>query len=55
MWTPSFDEAGMWRRSYPNAPASLNRPYVAYQYVVAQFGFEWCIRPFAWHEPYVRD
>jgi hypothetical protein len=55
MWTSSFDEAGMWRRSYPNAPVSLNRPYVAYQYVVAQFGFEWRIRPFAWPEPYVRD
>gem|GEM_PF-6543430 len=55
MWTSSFDETGMWRRSYPNAPENLNRPYVAYQYVVAQFGFEWRIRPFAWPEPYVRD
>ncbi|MDT7874282.1 MAG: hypothetical protein RQ859_02765 [Pyrobaculum sp.] len=55
MWTSSFDETGMWRRSYPNAPVSLNRPYVAYQYVVALFGFEWRIRPFAWPEPYVRD
>jgi hypothetical protein len=55
MWTSSFDEAEMWRRSYPNAPVSLNRPYVAYQCVVAQFGFEWRIRPFAWPEPYVRD
>jgi len=55
MWTSSFDEAGMWRRSYPNMPVSLNRPYVAYQYVVAQFEFEWRIRPFAWPEPYVRD
>jgi hypothetical protein len=55
MWTSSFDEAGMWRRSYPNAPVNLNRPYVAYRYVVAQFGFEWRIRPFAWPEPYVRE
>jgi len=55
MWTSNFDEAGIWRRSYPNAPVNLNRPYVAYQYVVAQFGFEWRIRPFAWPEPYVRD
>ena len=55
MWTSDFNEAGMWRRSYPNAPVNLNRPYVAYQYVVADFGFEWRIRPFAWPEPYVRD
>ncbi len=55
MWTSSFDETGMWRRSYPNVPVSLSRPYVAYQYVVAQFRFEWRIRPFAWPEPYVRD
>jgi hypothetical protein len=57
MWTSSFDEAGMWRRSYPNVPVNLNRPYVAYQYVVVapSFSFEWRIRPFVWPEPYVRD
>jgi hypothetical protein len=55
MWTSNFDEREMWHRSFPNAPVSLNRPYVAYQYVVAQFEFEWRIRPFAWPEPYVRD
>ncbi|ACB39073.1 hypothetical protein [Pyrobaculum neutrophilum] len=55
MWDMSFSYDGMWRRSYPNKPVNSNSPYVAYSYVVSDFGFEWRIRPFAWPEPYVRE